>query len=271
MSQVAMETTPTTAEAPSVDAAATSPATTEAAPQQAGASEAQPSSLLAANQSDWTTGVPDKFKTDGSINHEAIFKSYDQLEKKVGRFGLPPEAADKYEFSPLSADGKPIEVSEDGVNALKAAAHENGFTQKQFEFMGTQITSMVDKVWDHFATETGIKPEIALERAEATLKEAWGKDFESNQALAQKAFAKYDNGKLDAESLGRNADVMMLLASIGKDLGEDKGAVGSLPPSEDLEKLFYSPNYQNPNHPDHGRAKSIINSAYSNGWQLPKR
>jgi len=81
----------------------------------------------------------------------------------------------------------------------------------------------------------------------------------------------YDNGKLDVESLGRNADVLQLLAEIGRDLGEDKGAVGSIPPGEDIEKLLYSPEYQNPNHPSHARAASIVNAAYAAGWKLPSR
>lgn len=213
----------------------------------------------------WVESVPDKFKKDGEINHEAIFQSYNQLEQKTGKFGLPPESPDKYEFTPPTKEGeKPLfEIKEEAFKEFKQKCFDRGMSQKQFEESAKDYYEIIPQIYDEIKESLKPDPKAQMEKAEGALREAWKtqEEFDKNMELSEKGFAFLEKFGIKAEGFINNPDGIKALAIIGKEFGEDKGALGSMP-SEDVEALRRSPAYLNQNHKDHSHVVAQVNRAY---------
>lgn len=220
---------------------------------------------------DWTTTVPDKFKGENGINHEAIYKSYSELESKMGKFGLAPEAPDKYEFSYEPNAESPLPLNGEIFDNLKTLAHGLGFSQKQFEPLakGFEVhhNNTVKAVMEKF----DLTPEAKIAKTESTLKELWGNDIDNNMGLAIKGFNVYakDIG-LTMDDVGNDSAAIRILAELGSRLGEDKGAVGDVVTQQTLEDLMYSPAYTNQHHKDHARVNARVNELRAQGYKLQR-
>tara|TARA_R110000868_G_scaffold197434_1_gene443584 strand:+ start:4678 stop:5481 length:804 start_codon:yes stop_codon:yes gene_type:complete len=225
------------------------------------------------NTVDWTTTVPDKFKNESGINHEGIFKSYTELEGKLGKYGLPPESADKYEYEYIPEEGNPLALDAEVFTNMKTLAHALGLSQKQFEpfakgfdeYSKTLVSTVQDKL--------GLTPEAQTAKTEETLKQIWKSDdiLDKNMGLAFKGLEAYSNELgISIDDVGNNPVAIRLLAKIGSSLGEDKGALGDVATQQSLEDLMYSPAYLNAHHKDHARINSRVNELRSQGYTLKR-
>lgn len=212
---------------------------TTAAPAAATATEtlltAAPAATEAGKFGDWRDEVPEKFIKDGEVSHADLVKSYKHLESKLRAGDAPPESADKYEYK--APEG--VELNDEqkaSIDQVKARALELGMTQKQFDAYVSDLSEA--------AQETAPNPE----RAAAVLKEDWGKDYDANLALAQKAFSRYGTG-VDIAEVGNNPAALKLLSAIGRELREDASPAHGNVVVESMAQLRADPDYTNPHSP----------------------
>ena len=227
----------------------------------------------ATNASDWTANVPEKFRTEDGVNSEAIYKSYSELESKLGKYGLPPESAEKYEYNYEPDESLPASLDGEIFDNLKGLAHTLGLSQKQFEPIAKGFEGYAKSLIEQaYAPED---PAEVRQQTESALKEVWKSDDElkSNMGLAIKAFSKYASDGINIDDVGNNPAMIRLLAAIGKDLGEDKGAIGGGDVSggyADYETLMFSPAFINPHHRDHARVKAQVQAFEDRGFRLKR-
>lgn len=152
--------------------------------------------------------VPQKFlKADGSPDFEKLAKSYTGLEKKLGsKPNVPAGSADEYEYD----FGDEFVVDAERTNAFKEMALEKGFTKDQFSFLMEQYKGVVsENTW-------------SADRVEATLKEAWGKDFDAQTQHARAGFNEFAPSDSNPnDPVWNHPAVMKLLARIGSEVHED--------------------------------------------------
>lgn len=160
--------------------------------------------------------VPEKFLKDGKPDWEALTKSYKHLEQQFSK-GLhkPADAPDEYNYD----FGEGREINPEAMSAFKQAAMENGLSPKQFEFVMGQYDAAFNEIVEQY------KPSI--DKASKVLTEAWGDSFDVNVENAVRAFDAFAPEGLDRDKIGNIPEVMMLLASIGAQMGEDKAPSSS--------------------------------------------
>lgn len=196
---------------------------------------------------DWRDSVPEKFRTDGDVNGEAIFKSYQEFEKRMGQYGLPPETPDAYKLQ--LPEG--VEAPEGFAEEFTQFAHANGLTQKQLDALMPEIITMAQEVMEEFTP--------TKEKAEAALREAWGDKFDSELALANKAFARYKDAIAPEDA--NNPAVIKVLAKIGAELGEDTKPAEGVTTKADAATLRSDPEYFM-NTPRGAELRRQVNQAY---------
>lgn len=184
--------------------------------------------------------IPKKFiKEDGSIDYERLTKSYVELEKRIGS-KMPATDPTEYEYTAAREDL----FTEADVQDFKNIATEIGLSKDQYSAALKVYEDYVSKVVDHYA-ETP-------EKCNQVLAETWGKDLKSNLQYAQKAFEAFAPQDLDIDSIGNNPNIIKLLASIGKQIGEDSGLssqkvkTGSRLSAIEVADLRNRPDYYSP-------------------------
>ncbi len=214
---------------------------TETTPATEPAVEAAPaeSLLTPAGFGDWRDEVPAKFMRDGEVDHANLVKSYTHLETRLGSGDAPPQEASAYEFK--APEGVAVD---DAMKAMiddhKARAHELGLSQSQFEEYTADLFELAGELQSEFAQTP--------EKAEAALKGVWADKYDENLALAQKAYQRYGKD-LDIAKVGNNPEALMVLAAVGRDLGESRNPPNGVPVRESLAQLRADPDYLNPHSP----------------------
>lgn len=170
---------------------------------------------------------PKKFlKSDGTPDYERLAKSYVGLEKKLGaKPFIPAASADEYEWTPPENG---VELPEEGLAQFKAEALEQGFTNKQYQFLMNRYNEVVVGMRDAGYT---------ADKAEATLKAEWGKDFNQQLGRARAGFDEFAPADADPnDPVWNHPAVLKLLARMGGELGEDSLAGKTSSPAQGMTK-----------------------------------
>lgn len=216
--------------------------------------------------------VPDKFKNeDGSINTDALLKSYLHAEKRLGAGDAPPKDPEEYKLeSELS-----FEVDAERMKSFKKGAHAVGINNKQINY----ILQSLDSIITEGQQVTQQSEAKAVAEADKFLKEQWQDEYGGNLEHARKAF-DYFKGLLppqmqerlmaERNKLGNMPGFLALAAAIGKELGEDKQPIGgqSAHNAIDITALMKSEAYVNRKHPEHDRVKAQVEEAFKKGFKL---
>jgi len=216
--------------------------------------------------------VPDKFKNkDGSLNSDALLKSYLHLEKRQGAGEAPPKDADGYKVETELG----FEIDAERMASFKKGAHAVGVNNKQLNYILGYFNEIMTE-------GQKVQAEAEAKRvadADAFLKETWQGEYEGNLASARKAFDHFKAGlspeiqeRLMAErnQLGNMPGFLALAAAIGRELGEDKVPTGgeSGAATHNIVALMKSEAYTNRKHPDHDRIKAEVQAAFGKGFKL---
>lgn len=174
--------------------------------------------------------VPEKFMGEEGPDIESLAKSYTELEKKI-RTTRPsaPKSAEEYQFETA------LQLDSDLSNAFKSEALDQGISTDQFKWIMSKYESEINAI------------SMTPEKAEQALKQDWGNDYDTNIALANKAFSAYVDKEL-AEQVGNNPAVIKVLAKIGAELNEDRASsrdtgIGSGYSQTEIEEIMSSKDY----------------------------
>ena len=210
-----------------------------------------PASLVGQEQ-DWTESVPDKFKSESGVNHEAIYKSYTELEKQ---FSSRDKAPEDYEFA--LPDG--VELSEEDkaeFDGFKSAFREANLSQDQFNAVMEQMLPSLQREAEALKAEYGdIKSPDA---AKAELSEAWGDKYAKNIGAIQSIAKAYNKSGADIDSYGFNdPNVLKLLADLSGQFKEAKPVDGQQV-TDSLAQLRANPAYWDTRHPEHAQLQRRV-------------
>lgn len=150
--------------------------------------------------------VPKKFLKDGSPDFASMAKSYQSLEKRLGSKSLASEVIEDYVFDSKFENVYDPEVTQ----AFKAEAQKAGLSPEQYAWV-------MDKYEESLA-QSSITPQAA----ETSLRQAWGKSFDSQLINARAAWDAFAPSDMDINEVGNNPAVLKILARVGAELGEDK-------------------------------------------------
>lgn len=222
---------------------------------------------------DWRSTIPEKFRatteTGFDLNGEALLKSYSHLEQRVGKFGLPPDAVDKY-TQPEGVDNWSAET----WNPLKTSALELGLSDKQLSGFLPHIVDSAKELAQSIAKdadfadlrdELGIMSAPDPVAAKVALISEFGDENGFNKAstLAQKAAMAYGVDVTDP-FLGNNVSLFKALAKIGQEMGTDTSVTNATLSSVDLSSLR-APNspYWDVSHPEHAVYQQKVKDHYA--------
>lgn len=198
-----------------------------------------------------TFNVPEKFLVDGKPDYEKLVKSYTELEKHLGsKIGV--SSADEYDFQFQEPDNWDSEQ----FTAFKEQAKEWGMSKDQFNnAMALYEESMLQVVEQNRQTP---------EKAEAALKEVWGKNYESKMQNAGKALAQFGSDEIDINVIGNNPEVIKLLSIIGSQLGEDAIVPASKSlPGAGLSKLEIDALMARPDYFENKEVQTMVSNWYN--------
>lgn len=229
----------------------------------------EPASVLATAAPAVTEIFPDKFKVqkeDGTLDMEAsarkMGESLQHLEKRMGSGDAPPKTAEEYTVTVPDEWKDAFPADSETMAAFRKDAHEQGLSQKQFDFF---ISKYVEQAPSLVAG--GAK--ASYEQAEAELKATWKTDaeFKTQTGNAFKAWSAFadpaDSGKMD--EIGNSPAVVRLLARIGSEMKEGAGIPASADATgtDDIKTMLTSEANTNPKHPDHSATRAKIDAFYA--------
>lgn len=214
--------------------------------------------------------MPDKFKVskeDGTLDMEAsarkMGESLQHLEKRMGSGDAPPKTADEYAVNVPDEWKEAFPADSETMAAFRKDAHEQGLSQKQFDFF-------IGKYIEQAPLLAAGGAQATYEQAESDLKGTWKTDaeFKAQTGNAFKAWSAFadpvDAGKMD--EVGNNPAVVRLLARIGAEMKEG----GSIPAgadsgvgAQDVKSLLTSEANTNPRHPDHAATRAKVDAYYA--------
>lgn len=213
--------------------------------------------------------IPEKFlvkNEGGEVDHKGILRkflpSYISLEKRIGSGDIPPKAADEYKLEKYLPDG--YDENPEAMKPVLGEFHKLGLTNKQAQG--------VMSVFGNTLAAGLAQEKASLEKTQETLKGEWGKDYEKNVGLANRALALLasdaERKALAQPKYGTDPLIMRLLAKVGMELSDDR-----LPSDlnageiDDIEQLRTSDAYRDPKHADHKRVVARVNEAYQRGFK----
>jgi len=174
--------------------------------------------------------IPDKFKNeDGTVNSDALIKSYNHLEKSKRVADIPED------YSLESEEFSNVEWDEEKIGELKKEAKEAGFNQGQFEFMMTKYKQTLDNMF------------VSADQVKEQMIEQWGDDMQTNLHSVAATLNTFGATEEIRQAVAGNIPVMNLLIEISKELQEDS----SLPPTggsgalteDDIDSIMSEPDY----------------------------
>lgn len=202
--------------------------------------------------------IPDKFKNDdGTLNGDAMVKSYTELEGRVGSIGMPPKDVSEYD---IKYDNLPegTEINEETQAEFLKGCLEHGMTNKQAQFvLDKHIEAVGASVTDRVAAKKDCIEVLTNE---------WGNDYNANVDIALKAYNRLASetdikDPKAMESVGNNPVMLRILANIGKNLKEDNDPGNNTPTmdsKEDIDALMKSEAYQSRKHPEHAKVLARV-------------
>lgn len=216
---------------------------------------------------EWT--LPDKFKVtkdDGTLDMEAsarkMGESLQHLEKRMGSGDAPPKTAEEYKVTVPDEWKEAFPADSETMATFRKDAHEQGLSQKQFDFFINKYIEQAPQLIKGGAAAT-------QEAAEADLRTTWKTDaeFKTQAGHAFKAWQAFadpqDAGKMD--EVGNSPAVVRLLARIGAEMKEG----GSIPAAadgtgaDDIKTLMMSEANTNPRHAEHKATRAKIDAYYN--------
>jgi hypothetical protein len=204
-----------------------------------------------------TIEIPVKFKNeDGTLNEQAMFKSYGELEKKMGATGSPPATAEDYKIEDKFPEG--LEVNAEGRTAFLGKCHERGMTNDQVQFIMDEYAEIVSVA----AVEATNTHDGTVEQ----LKKLYGDEYHEKMASAMNAFRAAGVEGVSINDVGNHPGMIQILSVLGANLTEDQIPRG-LPPTGgmsegDLHKLMASEAYWDPKHEDHKNVNAKVAAYY---------
>ena len=213
---------------------------------------------------------PDKFKVnkeDGTLDMEAsarkMGESLQHLEKRMGSGDAPPKTADEYAVNVPDEWKEAFPADSETMATFRKDAHEQGLSQKQFDFF-------IGKYIEQAPLLASGGAQATYEQAEADLKGTWKTDaeFKAQTGNAFKAWSAFadpvDAGKMD--EVGNNPAVVRLLARIGAEMKEGSSipaGADSGGGAQDVKSLLTSEANTNPRHPDHAATRAKVDAYYA--------
>jgi len=203
--------------------------------------------------------VPEKFRNDdGTLNEQNMFKSYGELEKKLGTIGAPPETVDGYKLELEGKFPEGVELNEEGHKEFLGRCHERGMTNDMVQFIMDEYAGVVGEA----VTASSNTREGTIE----SLKGVWGDKYHDNMTAALNALNAAGVEGIDRARIGNDPDMIQVLSVLGANLTEDQitpGApsTGGMSP-EELESLMKSDAYLKAKHPDHAKVMAQVQRVF---------
>lgn len=270
---------------------------TDAAAAAAGAAGAgDAASLLQQGAGEEAAWLPEKYrvKVDGKdeIDFQAsarkLGEGYKALEAKLGSgaTGTVPENADSYQLTvPTDAEGKPLVegvdlqefMADPMYKALATKAHAAGISNEQMNFFVGEYLQMAPQLFE-------ANLQLGADEARQTLSAVWKDDAAMKAGLASAARAaqgfaapagqpgNYDNV---IQKFGNDPDFLALMASIGKEMGEDKpissDPVAAADWQDQVDALKANPAYMDKSHPQHASVVRQVSDMYQKRYGTQQR
>ncbi len=251
----------------------------------AGAGDA--ASLLQQGAGEEAAWLPEKYrvKVDGKdeIDFQAsarkLGEGYKALEAKLGSgaTGTVPENADSYQLTvPIDAEGKPLVegvdlqefMADPMYKALATKAHAAGISNEQMNFFVGEYLQMAPQLFE-------ANLQLGADEARQTLSAVWKDEAAMKSGLQRAARAaqgfaapagqpgNYDNVM---QKFGNDPDFLALMASIGKEMGEDKPISADPVAQQDwqdqVDEIRANPAYGDKNHPQHKALMQKMEALY---------
>ncbi|WP_414608588.1 hypothetical protein [Stenotrophomonas pavanii] len=270
---------------------------TDAAAAAAGAAGAgDAASLLQQGAGEEAAWLPEKYrvKVDGKdeIDFQAsarkLGEGYKALEAKLGSgaTGTVPENPDSYQLTvPTDAEGKPLVegvdlqefMADPMYKALATKAHAAGISNEQMNFFVGEYLQMAPQLFE-------ANLQLGADEARQTLSAVWKDDAAMKAGLASAARAaqgfaapagqpgNYDNVM---QKFGNDPDFLALMASIGKEMGEDKpissDPVAAADWQDQVDALKANPAYMDKSHPQHASVVRQVSDMYQKRYGTQQR
>lgn len=261
---------------------------TDAAAAAAGAAGAgDAASLLQQGAGEEAAWLPEKYrvKVDGKdeIDFQAsarkLGEGYKALEAKLGSgaTGTVPENPDSYQLTvPTDSEGKPLVegvdlqefMADPMYKALATKAHAAGISNEQMNFFVGEYLQMAPQLFE-------ANLQLGADEARQTLSAVWKDEAAMKSGLQRAARAaqgfaapagqpgNYDNVM---QKFGNDPDFLALMASIGKEMGEDKPISADPVAQQDwqdqVDEIRANPAYGDKNHPQHKALMQKMEALY---------
>ncbi|HHA2661902.1 hypothetical protein [Stenotrophomonas maltophilia] len=267
------------------------PAGAPAAPAQAG-----DASLLQQGAGEENSWLPEKYrvKVDGKdeIDLQAsarkLGEGYRSLEAKLGSgaTGTVPENADSYQLTvPIDAEGKPLVegvdlqefMADPMYKALATKAHAAGISNEQMNFFVGEYLQMAPQLFE-------ANLQLGADEARQVLSAVWKDEaaMKSGIQLAARAAQGFaapagQPGNFDnvMQKFGNDPDFLALMASIGKEMGEDKpissDPVAAADWQEQVDTLKADPAYMDKTNPKHASVVRQVGELYQKRYGTQQR
>lgn len=270
---------------------------TDAAAAAAGAAGAgDAASLLQQGAGEEAAWLPEKYrvKVDGKdeIDFQAsarkLGEGYKALEAKLGSgaTGTVPENADSYQLAvPTDAEGKALVegvdlqdfMADPIYKDLAAKAHAKGISNEAMQFFVGEYLQFAPQLFE-------ANLQLGADEARQTLSAVWKDDAAMKAGLASAARAaqgfaapagqpgNYDNVM---QKFGNDPDFLALMASIGKEMGEDKpissDPVAAADWQDQVDALKANPAYMDKSHPQHASVVRQVSDMYQKRYGTQQR
>lgn len=270
---------------------------TDAAAAAAGAAGAgDAASLLQQGAGEEAAWLPEKYrvKVDGKdeIDFQAsarkLGEGYKALEAKLGSgaTGTVPENPDSYQLAvPTDAEGKALVegvdlqdfMADPIYKDLAAKAHAKGISNEAMQFFVGEYLQFAPQLFE-------ANLQLGADEARQTLSAVWKDDAAMKAGLASAARAaqgfaapagqpgNYDNVM---QKFGNDPDFLALMASIGKEMGEDKpissDPVAAADWQDQVDALKANPAYMDKSHPQHASVVRQVSDMYQKRYGTQQR
>jgi hypothetical protein len=242
----------------------------------AAAAQGNNPSLLEQGQGEEIAWLPEKYrvKVDGKdeIDFQAsarkLGEGYKALESKLGSgaTGTVPENADSYQLTvPTDAEGKPLVegvdlqdfIGDPMYKEFAAKAHAAGISNEQMNVVIGEYLQMAPKLFEanlQLGADEARQVLSAVWKDEAAMKSGIQRAARAAQGFAAPAGqpGNFDNVM---QKFGNDPDFLALMASIGKEMGEDKPISSDPVAQQDwqdqVDEILANPAYADKNHPQH--------------------
>lgn len=260
----------------------------------AGAGDA--ASLLQQGAGEENSWLPEKYRVkvegkddiDFQASARKLGEGYKALEAKLGSgaTGTVPENPDSYQLTvPTDADGKALVegvdlqefMADPMYKALATKAHAAGISNEQMNFFVGEYLQMAPQLFE-------ANLQLGANEARQTLSAVWKDDAAMKAGLASAARAaqgfaapagqpgNYDNVM---QKFGNDPDFLALMASIGKEMGEDKpissDPVAAADWQDQVDALKANPAYMDKSHPQHASVVRQVSDMYQKRYGTHQR